>query len=617
MFNKTLLLAALPVTAFSAWAQDSASPQKNTDELVVTASRFPQPVSSVLAPIDIVTRDDIDRWQAKNVLEAMRRLPGVDIVQNGGIGQSSSTFIRGTNSSHVLVLIDGVRLNQAGVSGTSDLNQIPISLVQRVEYIRGARSAVYGSDAIGGVINIITSRDKAGSTISAGIGSHGYQSYDGATQQTLGQNTVITAAGNYTYTKGFDVVAGLPSGSTARQPDTDGFMSKSLWLDIAHQFSEQLGGFARVYGFDNRSDYDGYSDWSHPGVVADTRQVYGRSYYTGLRFHEGIYASQLTASYSRSKDYNYDPAYGPYSASATLDDSDQYNVQWGNTFAVGTGNLSTGVDWMKQSIEPGTASISQSKDIRNTGLYLTSQQQIKSVIVEGAVRSDNNSQFGWHTTWQASAGWEFIDGYRLIGSYATAFKAPTLGQLYAASTYYSGNADLKPEESQQWEGGIEGLTGPLSWRLSAYRNEIDNLINFSNNSYYNIGKAKIKGVEWTGTFVTGPLEHELTLEYLDPRNAKTNEVLVRRAKQKAKYQLGWNVYDVDVDMIYQYSGKRFDTGNSRLPSYSTVDLAASYPVTPQLTVRGRIANLFDKDYETAYGYRTAGREYYLTGSYTF
>lgn len=179
MIKKISLLTALSVTAFSGWAQEnSSSPnsssEKNADDMVVTANRFAQPVSSVLAPTTVVTREEIDRWQAKSLTDVMRRLPGVDIGQNGGLGQKSSLFIRGTNSSHVLVLIDGIRLNQAGISGSSDLSQIPLSLVQKIEYIRGARSAVYGSDAIGGVVNIITTREKNGTTLSAGIGSNGY-----------------------------------------------------------------------------------------------------------------------------------------------------------------------------------------------------------------------------------------------------------------------------------------------------------------------------------------------------------------------------------------------------------------------------------------------------------
>ena len=622
---KKIAVAVLSVTAFSGWAQDNNAQNNNGEAIIVSANRFPQPVSSVLAPTSVVTREDIDRGQIKSVAEALSRLPGVDIAQNGGLGQQSSLFIRGTNSSHALVLIDGVRMNQAGISGSSDLSQIPISLVQRIEYIRGPRSAVYGSDAIGGVVNIITTRDHPGTTLSAGMGSHGYQTYDGSTQQRLGENTVATVAGNYTYTRGFDVKANLPDNyGDPAQPDRDGFMSKTLYASLDHIFNEQFSGFARAYGFDNRTAYDGsyaYSDPAHPDALPDTRQLYSRTYDTGLRFQEGIYASQLSFSYNHTKDYNYDPKYGPYSDSATLDDSDQYNVQWGNTLQVGHGTASAGVDWQKQTTEPGTDYLTDGHEQHNTGLYATTQQLFGPVTLEGAVRSDDNSQFGWHSTWQTSAAWEFIEGYRLIGSYGTAYKAPNLGQLYGA---FGGNANLNPEESKQWEGGVEGLTGPLDWRISAYRNDIDNLIDYDTptSTYYNVGKARIKGVEWTGTLDTGPLRHQLTLEYLDARDATTDQILPRRAKQQVKYQLDWQVAQIDWSVNYRYLGQRYDTDyNSnetvKLGGVSLWDIAASYPLTPHLTVRGRIANLFDKDYETAYGYQTAGREFYLTGTYSF
>jgi len=623
--TKNTMLVALSVTAFSGWAQDNDAQDNRSNTLIVSANRFPQPVSSVLAPSSVVTRNDIDRWQVKSVAEALSRLPGVDIAQYGGLGQQSSLFIRGTNSNHALILIDGVRLNQSGISGSSDLSQIPLSLVQRIEYIRGPRSAVYGSDAIGGVVNIITTRDQPGTTLSAGMGSNGYQTYDGATQQRFGDNTTATVAGNYTYTRGFNVKANLPDNyGDPAQPDRDGFMSKTLFASLDHQFNPQFGGFARAYGYDNRTAYDGTyagTDPAHPDALLDTRQLYSRTYDTGLRFQQGVYASQLIFSYNHTQDYNYDPQYGPYSASATLDDSQQYNVQWENTLKVGYGSASSGIDWQKQTTEPGTSYLTDGYEQRNTGLYATTQQLFGPVTLEGAVRRDDNSQFGGHGTWQSSAAWEFIDGYRLIASYGTAYKAPTLSQLYSGSY---GNAQLKPEESKQWEGGMEGLTGPLTWRVSAYRNEIDHLIDFdvAQNTYQNINKALIKGVEWTGSVYTGPLQHQLTLEYLDPRNADTNQLLKRRAKQQVKYQLDWQVAQIDWSLNYRYLGERYDTNYNtnetvKLGGLSLWDIAASYPLTPHLTVRGRIANLFDKEYETAYGYQTAGRELYLTGTYSF
>lgn len=623
IINKTPLLA-FSATAISLWAQNGFA-QDADNTLVTTANRFAQPVSSVLAPTTVVTREEIDRWQSKSVADVMRRLPGVDIAQYGGLGQQSSLFIRGTESRHVLVLIDGVRLNQAGISGSSDLSQIPISLVQRIEYVRGARSAVYGSDAIGGVVNIITGRSKPGTTLTAGVGSNGYQSYDGSTQQMFGPNTRVTLAGNYTYTKGYDVVANYPDvyGDPA-QKDRDGFMSKSLYGSVEQQFTDELSGFVRGYGYDNRTAYDSSLSYNVPGALVDTRQLYSQTWDTGLRFNRDIYSTQLIASYSHTKDYNYDPRLGRYAEPATLDEVEQYNLQWGNTVAVGYGTVSAGVDWQKQTSEPNTSTVTEGQEQRNTGLYATAQQKLGSVTLEGAVRGDDNNTFGWHNTWQTSAAWEFVDGYSVFASYGTAFKAPNLSQLYSG---VYGNRDLDPEKSKQWEGGFEGLTGPVNWRLSGYRNDIDNLIDSDPTTfrYYNIAKATIKGVEATASFDTGPLSHTVSYDYVDPRDGNTNEILVRRAKQQVKYQLDYTIYDFDWSLSYQYLGERYDkdfntsytTRTVKLGGVSLWDLAVSYPVTSQLTVRGRIANLFDKDYETVYGYQTPGREYYLSGSYTF
>nr|WP_314267900.1 TonB-dependent vitamin B12 receptor BtuB [uncultured Moellerella sp.] len=618
MKNKQQLsLSATAMALFCGVSSFAIANDKN-DEMVITANRFEQPLSSVLAPMTVVTREDIDRWQSNTMIDVLRRLPGVDFNQSGGRGQLSTISIRGTNSGHALILVDGVRLNQAGIGGSSDMSQIPLSMVQRIEYIRGARSAVYGSDAIGGVINIITGREKSGTTLETTQGSYGYQNYNASTQQQIGEKTKVTASASYDYALGYDIEARGNTGNTP-QPDRDGFMGKMLWLGIEHQFNDEFNGFARGYGYDNRTKYDSYYNSQYPGPLVDTRELSSRTADTGIQFSRGIYSTQLLASYSHVKDYNFDPRIGRYDTSARLNDSEQYNLQWSNNFRIEEGGISTGIDWNRQAVEPDTNGMAKKENADNTGLYLTGQKQIQDVTIESAIRGDNHSEYGWHTTWQAGAGWEFIEGYKLIGSYATAYKAPTLDQLYGQ---WGANENLKPEESKQWEGGVEGVTGPLFWSVTAYRNEITNLITYGN-EYENIGKATIKGVEWTGDIDTGIFSHQLTLQYLDPRNDKTNKILDRRAKQQVKYQLDWNLATIDWGVTYQYIGQRYDAdytqGGKRIKQggLSLWDATAAYPVTDHLTIRGRIANLFDKDYETAYGYRTPGREYFVTGSYNF
>ncbi|HGE8303672.1 TPA: TonB-dependent vitamin B12 receptor BtuB [Serratia marcescens] len=630
--KNTLLAVVSSVTAFSGWAQDNTT-ATNGDNLVVTANRFPQPVSSVLASTSIVTKDDIDRWQSKNLLEVMRRLPGVDIAQTGGLGQSASLYVRGSEARHTLVLIDGVPIAKPGITGVADFNQIPISLVQRIEFIRGPRSAVYGADAIGGVINIITQTDADRANLTAGLGSNRYQEFSGSFQRKVNDNTRVTVAGAFQDSKGYNI---QPNSTYSVDSDRDGWGNKSFWAGIEHKFSEQVSGFVRGYGYGASSDYDAGSAGS-----PDEQQIYNHTYDGGLRYQQDSFASQIVASYQKYKTLNYLSTEGRYADSNSLDDMEQRNVQWGNTLALGHGMVSAGLDWKQQKLVstglgydsvtylPYRAGDNYKQD--NTGAYVTAQQQFDTITVEGALRGDDNEDFGTHGTWQTAIAWEFIPEYRLGISYGTAFQAPTLGQLYGQRRFgIASNEHLKPEESKQWEASLEATSGPLHWRLAAYHNKTSNLIDYyyntltSSGAYYNIKAATMKGLEWSGDFDTGIFNHQITLGYLDARRDEDNEVLARRAKQQAKYQLSWVMYDFDFDVSYQYFGKRFDNNTSiynteqrRLPSYSTVDLAVSYPVTSHLTVRGRIANLFDKDYETAYGYATPGREYYLTGSYTF
>ena len=616
MIKKASLLTALSVTAFSGWAQDG-----NPDSLVVTANRFQQPVNTVLAPTDVVTREDIQRWQSKDLNDVMRRLPGVDIAQYGGIGQSSSLFVRGTEARHVLVLIDGVPMARAGIGNAIDIGQIPVSLVQRIEYIRGPRSAVYGSGAIGGVVNIITMSDDERAQINAGMGTNGYQNYDGAINQRFG-DTMVTAAGAYQTTKGFNV---QPDSTYADDSDRDGYRNKLFWGGVQHKFNDSVSGFFRGYGYSSNTDYDQGSGGYAGG--GDESQNYTQSWDTGLNYHSGIYSSQLIANYQHLKNYNYNAQDGRYAASASLDNMEQRYIQWGNNVEVGHGSVSGGVDWKQEKLQSSGTSSTDIYKRDTTGLYLTGQQQIDKVTLEASGREDHDEQFGWHGTWQTAAGWEFVDDYRVTLSYGTGFLAPSLGQQFGAERFgIASNPNLKPEESKQWEAGLEGLTGPLDWRLSTYRYEINNLIDYDNSAYYNVKSATIKGLEWTGNVTTGPVDHHLTLQYIDPRDDETNKVLARRAKQQVKYELTGQIYDLGWNVAYQYLGQRYDNAYDattytshtvKLGGVSVWDIGLSYPMTSHLTVRGKIANLFDKDYETAYGYQTAGREYTLSGSYTF
>lgn len=265
-----------------------------------------------------------------------------------------------------------------------------------------------------------------------------------------------------------------------------------------------------------------------------------------MRCRHDIYSTQLIASYSHIKDYNYDPRLCRHADPATLDDATQYNLQWGNTVAVGYGTVSAGIDWQKQISDIDASYTSQQQG--NTDVYATAQQKLGSVTLGGAMRGDDNNVFRGHNTRQTSASWAFVEGYSIFTFYDMGFKASHLNPVYSDN--------LKPENSKQWEGGFEELSGPVKWRLSGYRNDIDDLIDSDQTTfrYDNFDKAISKGVEATALFDTGPVNHTVSYDYPDPRDGNSNDILLCRAEQQLKYQLDYTICDWYRSLCYQYQG---------------------------------------------------------------
>ncbi|WP_208293558.1 TonB-dependent vitamin B12 receptor [Zophobihabitans entericus] len=603
--RKIVTLAVLSASGFAVQAEVTAD-----ETLVITANRYEQPISTVLAPISVVTRAQIDQWQVQSVPEILKRLPGVSIGSNGGRGQLTSVFIRGTDSRHVLVLIDGIRMASAGVTGSIDFSQIPVALIQKIEYIRGPFAATYGSDAIGGVINIITESDEEKGEINVSYGSHAYQNYNLAVRHAISNSTKIAVAGGYESISGYDVhpIVG--------EPDKDGFRSKSFWVGINSQFSDEASGFFRGYGYANSTEYDG-SAYS----PENERQLYTHNFDTGIRLQKGENTTQLIVSYQRYKDYNYDKDLGK--SSVTPVDITQKGIQLGNVYRLEQGAISGGVDFYQEVSEQNTTQ-QEYHSRTNTGLYLTGQKQISDFILEGAVRGDYNQQYGWHATWQAAVDWQFVENHSATLSYGTAFRAPSFYQLYNMA-WTSENLDLDPEKSSQFELAFSGNYDLFNWRLSGYLNKIDRMIDIDPvtwGRYINLDKATIKGVELNVNFDTGFLSHNITAEYLDARydgGQYDGRILARRPHKSLQYALDANLDALQLSLIYTYKGNRLDSNysNDVLGGYSLVDIATSYKFDSGLIIRGKISNLFDKDYETALTYPNAGREYTMTLSYEF
>ncbi|MGL6287216.1 TonB-dependent receptor domain-containing protein [Aeromonas hydrophila] len=609
MSKKLLAAALLPTAAFA----QTTIPVNPT--LVITANRVEQPISSVLAPVVVIDRAEIESRQVQSLPALLKTLPGVQITTLGGRGHMSSLFIRGTNSNHSLVLMNG-RPIAAMVAGTPDLSQIPLGNIERIEYIRGPRAAVYGSDAIGGVINLITKTSaKNGSEthLKGGVGSNGYGQGQLRTVQALGQQTDMNMMIGYERTDGFDVVA------NAQQPDRDGFDSLNGQFGLNHAFNDAWSADFNAQGYDNQTEMDdAYQS-------ADQSRVQAFQYDGGLKYQSGALSSRLEASYGENKLKSWLESKGESSAEPIHTGLTRFS--WINSWSGVEGlNLTGGADWQQEQLKSDTRSYGQAfnaPDRDNTGLFVVGSYHWQALLWELSGRTDDNKQYGRHNTWSAASGLDLDDNHNVRLSYGTAFKAPTFLDLY-----YPGyeNPALKPEESKNLELGFNGRYTGWDWSLNLYRNQIQNLIacqSASSTCRPDNTDAEIRGVEVALGLETGPLRHDLSFDYTRAEDKNDgDQQLLRRAKQKASWLTQVQLGPVDLSTELLYVGKRDDKNFSSFPaervelgSYTLINLGASYGVTPQFTLGGRIDNLLDRDYAPAYGYASAGTEFKLTADY--
>ncbi|PKH09118.1 TonB-dependent receptor domain-containing protein [Moritella sp. Urea-trap-13] len=627
MSKKLLAAALLP---FAALAQDPSA-TTNEEVTVVTASRVEQAISDVLAPITVITRDDIELSMAKSVPDILRMLPGIDIGQNGGRGSTTSVFMRGSESDHVLVLIDGVRLPSSITSGV-DFSKIPVSQIETIEVVRGPRGAIYGSDAIGGVINIIT-RGQQGESIkqiTAGIGSDKYYEADLFLSSDLTDKLHVNFGLGYDDSEGYNSkpILGVNDG------DKHGAENKNVLVGADYQLSTQLNAFINSRYSQSVSEYDGSnaaSQWSPEVHLKKEQWLETTSIMTGAKYSRDNYFGSLTYSFGENKSYQYKAGDDYKDATSTLF-TKQHNVSFINSFILSNELLlNAGLDWRDDQVKDDSDSIYSNIDgtisRTNTGVFTTAVYEMSSITLDGSVRYDDNETFGGHTTWALASGWEFVKNYSVLASTGSSFKAPSMYDLYSnpSSSYGAkGNPNLKPEIGESIEVGIKGITGPLDWKVIAYKNKVQDLIGSQSingiTTAYNIdGESVIQGVEFEGNAITGIVSHQAVLEYLDPK-AANGDTLLRRAKYKAKWKGVVQLGDVDLSLRYLYQGERDDyVGNNveTVAGYSLWDISAAYLVTEAFKVSARIDNVFDKEYATAQGYPAPERGYYINATYEF
>lgn len=570
------------------------------DEIVVTATRTEIPRSQIPGSVTVITEKDIVSGQASTVSDLLRNISGIDIVQQGGSGKTTSIFIRGGGSGHTLVLIDGVRVNST-TTGGFDFADLALDNIERIEIIRGPLSTLYGSDAISGVIQIFTKRAK---TSSASVSFEG-GSY-GTTRETISTEVKkdrydLSLAASRMDTEGFSAVK---SGS-----ERDGYQHTTLSsrIGIFPGSATRIDMTARLS--ESKTELDGWN------VDDPNYQQQRRWNVLGIAISSPItsvwnHKLSLSSSDDRLVGLDVDTPFNRYTI-----DMGTRTVDWQHNIRTNEGSqLTFGYEWQRRE---GRNQGNFSKAFSNQALYMQDQRGLGAPVqLLAGVRWDENTIYESAFTYRVGLSYLQTESVRWHAQYGTGFRGPSLNDLFWPGV---GNPYLRPEKSDGWEVGVEqSLSDRFSLSLNYYENVFKDLIQWAPidpsdpSSLWipqNVGRAVSSG--WEGELRWAPVSFiHLTGNYIydDTEDRENGGYLIRRPLNKYNAEMKIGSPNKNLALRFLHVGRRFDAQGNQNPlsAYDRVDLAGSYRVTGQLEIFGRIENLLDKEYEEARGYGVAG-----------
>ena len=617
-----MLSRSLPIAiALALPAIASAQTATDLDQVVVTATRTGTTIADSLFPVQVIDRDAIERSQARSLPELLRGRAGIDFGNQGGAGKIGTLFLRGTESDQVLVLVDGVRIGSA-TAGLVSFQDIPVDQIDRVEIVRGPRSSLYGSEAVGGVIQIFTRHDtgpfaprfrvgigshglrEAGAGI-GGSNGHGWYGADFAWQRTDGIDACRGTAG--------DASNPVGAGCYVDEPDRDGYRNASLNLRGGIDLGETVELEAHALRAEAFNQFDG---GIYGGNEADNVQQAMSAKLAWTPSQRVAVTAQLGGSDDDSENDFNDHAGSTVHVGGFDTHRDTASLQGEFTLAEGQA-LSAGADWQRDRIDSNTPFDVTRRD--NTGVYVEYLGRFGAQQLQASLRNDDNEQFGRHATGSLGWGMRFGDGFRLTASVGTAFKAPTFNDLYYP---FFGNHDLKPESSRSANVGIAQHSGHWSWTLDAYETRIDDLISYDSSIFLpnNIDKARIRGIEFTVDTTLAGWALGAQLSHADPRSESgftDGNWLARRARDTGRIDVDRAFGALRVGATLNGAGPRYDdAANSvRLGGFATTDLRLEVAFDAEWTLQARASNVFDRHYETVAWYNQPGREYGLSLRY--
>lgn len=568
---------------------------------IVTASRIAQTADQAMTAVTVITREDIKGSQSQSVSEILRdRVPGMDFLTTGGTGHQVSTFLRGTSSDQVLLIIDGNVIGSAS-TGAAQIELIPLEQIERIEVIRGPRSSLYGSQAIGGVIQLFTRAGTDSTSASVTLGSNNTH----AASAGLGigdENTQFDIFARHYKTDGFDA-------TNDGEADDDGHTNDSINLNFSHNLSKSTNIHAQFLHSDSNTEFDNISFDNESDSIQQSYTI-GIDSALNETWRTSLNMGQSKDRLDTLRHYEDFFSPGTYIQESTLFETRREQARWQNEIAIReTGQIAFGIDYLNDILESTT--MYSETERSDKALYALFQEKYGRHQIQVSGRVDDNSSFGTHRT--ANAAWSYdITGDLLISlSHGTAFIAPTFNELYFVDPFFNGNPDLQPETSRSTELGIGGTHSWGQWDIRTYHTEIENLIVGDGAfpaSVVNSDQAEIDGIEFEGSGTLLGWRTNASLALLDAEDISNNKPLRNRAEETFKLNISKDINDISVALDILAQGDRyieyidpntFANVTGQLPGYGIVNLRLVKPINKNWSLESKIENLFDKAYATS------------------
>lgn len=615
---------AMAVTPETTSIDNVEMPQVELDKIVVTATRTPTKTSNVIAQTRVIDSETLQRYQGQTVVDVLKNQPGINITQSGGMGTASNFYMRGFDSKQVLVIIDGIRYGSISL-GSPSLNLLAADQIDRIEVLYGASgSSIYGSDAMGGVIQIFTKGnnvEQSNVSTTVGYGSNNHYQV-GITGQLKNDTSSLSLGVSRNETDGFNAIAN--SDSYDFNADDDGFKSTNASLALQHKLSDSLSAGISALYTDSTTDIDSAGN-VFPNAYSDQKNGSANAY---LQYKTPLTVSKLSYGQSIDKSTTHDANSIDYQKGSQYDTT-QEQARLETSINAQPGTVIVGAEWLSQQLDASDVlDFSGYPDPAVQTPYNPEDRTVKSAFVgyqladtyydvQANYRVDENSQYGHESTYNLGAAIRPLAGMRIGANYATGFRAPTFNDLYWPGF---SNPNLKPERTENTEVFVEYVNDAQTSRLTGYYTDAEDLIS----SAANISEAKIKGLSLTSDWNMNAFIFGLGYDYLDAKDktansASYNQQLAYRPKNSGMVYVGYQQPMFDVRLEAKHTDDRLTAENNKLDSYTLLNLSGAVYITPNLRANLRVDNITDEDYTLAsqFGneYATEGTSYF--GSLTY